>query len=272
MQGNPARYSSRLNIHRRFQSRFLPGERDLTIYVPPGYENAPNERYPVLYMQDGQNLFKREGAFVGSRTWRLDAVLDSGIASGSIAPLIVVGVDHAGGRRVIEYTPSVDWKLGGGEATRYGQMLAEEVLPFIASCYRVRLGAAHTGLGGSSLGALAALYLGLQHPNVFGRLAVFSPSVWWNHRAILDLVNEATAKLNAPRPRIWLDIGTAEGRRAVADADLLDRRLRIRGWRIGVDLKYTRIPSATHDETSWGDRAGDAISYLFPAQAEASKP
>lgn len=267
MQANPAKCGSRLCLHTQFQSRFLPGSRNLTVYLPPGYDEDPGHRYPVLTMQDGQNLFENGHAFVSCRTWRLNEALDLGIAARVLEPMIVVGVDHAGERRVAEYTPSVDWKLGGGEAVKYGQMLVEEVLPFIAANYRVKPGATNTGLGGSSLGALAALYLGLRHPNVFGRLAILSPSVWWNHRAILNLVSEAAARMRGPRPRIWLDIGEAEGRRAVADVDLLDRRLRLKGWRAGVDLNYRRFPNAAHDEASWGERAGAVLAYLFPAQA-----
>lgn len=238
------------------------------MYLPPGYDNWPERSYPVLYMQDGQNLFEREDSYISGRTWRLGATLDAGIASGVIAPLIVVGVDHAGERRVTEYTPSADWKLGGGEAAQYGRLLVEELLPFITANYRVKPGTAHTGLGGSSLGALAALYLGLQHADTFGRLAVLSPSVWWNHRVILNLVSESAARLSGPRPRIWLDIGEAEGRRAVADVDLLDRRLRLKGWRAGVDLSYQRFRDGAHNEMSWGERAGAALAYLFPAQTE----
>ena len=158
-----------------------------------------------------------------------------------------------------EYTPTVDWKMGGGEADKYGRLLVEELLPFVATQYRVKSGAANTGLGGSSLGGLAALYLGLKYPAVFGKLAVLSPSVWWNHRAILALVEEASQHL-ASRPRIWLDVGEGEGQRAVADTDLLASRLRA-----GSHLKYLRVPGGTHDEGSWAGRVRPMLRFLFPA-------
>ena len=264
-QMNPDERGSRLHVHRRFPSRFLPDERDVTVYLPRGYEQSPDQHYPVLYMNDGQNLFDEETAYVRGRTWRLAEMADAAIEAGEVVPLMIVGVGHAGERRLDEYTPTRDWKMGGGEADRYGRMLTEELLPFIGAHYRVRGDAGSTGLGGSSLGALAALYLGLRHADTFGRLAVVSPSVWWNHRVILTLVSEAAPRLGA-RPKIWLDIGEGEGRRAVADTELLERRLRSRGWRPGVELSYSLVPGATHDEAAWAMRVQPMLRFLFPAR------
>jgi len=261
---NPGERRSRLRVHARFHSRFLPDDRDVTVYLPAGYDEDADRSYPVLYMQDGQNLFSATDAFVMGRTWRIAESADAAITAGEVEPLILVGIAHAGERRVAEYTPTRDWKMDGGEADKYGRLLVEELLPFIAAGYRVQPGAAHTGLGGSSMGALAALYLGLKHEDTFGRLAVLSPSVWWNHRVILSLVGEAALKLRA-RPRIWLDVGDAEGKRAVGDVELLDRRLRAKGWREGVELHYERVPGGTHDEGAWAERVRPMLRFLFPA-------
>lgn len=259
--------SSRLHLYSRFHSLYLPDERDITVYLPPGYNEDLARSYPVLYMHDGQNLFNSEDhqdTFVKRHCWQMAETADLAIRAGEVEPLLIVGVANTGDRRLAEYTPTADWKLGGGEAAKYGRLLAEELLPFIAATYRVKPGAANTGLGGSSLGALATLYLGLHHEATFGKLAALSPSVWWNHRAILALVSETAPKLRA-RPRIWLDIGEAEGQRAIADADLLERRLRAKGWRDGVDLSYQRIPGGTHDEASWARRVRPMLRFLFPA-------
>lgn len=265
-QMNPEPEPTRLHLHSGFRSRFLPDSRDVTVYLPPDYHDDPEQTYPVLYMQDGQNLFDSENAFVKGRTWRMAQSADAAIASGEVEPLIIVGIANAGERRLAEYTPTRDWKLGGGEADKYGRMLTEELLPRIASQYRVRLGGSNTGLGGSSLGALAALYLGLRYSDVFGRLAVLSPSVWWNHRVILTLVSEAVPKLRS-RPRVWLDVGEAEGERAVADTELLERRLRAKGWRPGIDFSYQQIPGAMHDEAAWAQRVWPVLRFLFPARS-----
>lgn len=268
-QMNPDERRSRLRVHSGFHSSLLSNDRDVTVYLPPGYEQQQDRQYPVLYMNDGQNLFDDETAYVRGLTWKLAESADEAIAADEVEPLVIVGVANAGERRLAEYTPTRDWKMGGGEADTYGRMLTEELLPYIAAQYRVRTDEASTGLGGSSLGALAALYLGLRHPDVFGRLAVLSPSVWWNHRAILSLVGEAVTRPGpgvGAKPKVWLDIGEGEGRRAVADTEMLERRLRSRGWRSGVELSYSLIPEATHNEAAWAMRVRPMLRFLFPAR------
>lgn len=258
--------SPRLHRFTRFHSRFLPDDRDITIYLPPEYEGNPSAHYPALYMQDGQNLFDAGTPvdfYVRRSTWQMAETADAAIAAGEIEQILIIGISNTGHRRLAEYTPTSDWKLGGGEADKYGRLLVEELLPFIAAHYRVRPGAANTGLGGSSLGALAALYLGLKYPEAFGRLTVHSPSVWWNHRAIITLVQEMAPKLH-PKPRIWMDIGESEGERAIADTELLERRLRAEGWRDQADLKYQRFPGGSHDEASWARRVRPMLRFQFP--------
>lgn len=239
--------------------------REVTVYLPPGYEEDAGRAYPLLILQDGQNLFDPETAFIPGRTWRVAETADEAITQGEVEPLAIAGVANAGERRLAEYTPSRDWRLGGGEAAQYGEMLMGELLPLLRREYRLRSGAAETGLGGSSLGGLFSLWMGLREPGIFGKLAVLSPSVWWNHSYILSYVEGAGRRLK-DRPRIWLDAGDAEGRRTLADADALDARLRHHGWRQGVDLHYERVVGGTHDEGAWAERVGPMLRFLFPAK------
>jgi enterochelin esterase-like enzyme len=257
----------RLHLHTRFHSQFLPSDRDITVYVPPCYDASPERSYPVLYLHDGQNLFDPRTSFVPGRTWRVAETADAGIEAGEVEPLIIVGVANTGEQRLAEYTPTRDWRMGGGEAQRYGDLLAHELLPFIAGNYRVLEGPRHTGLGGSSLGGLVTLYLGLRHPGVFGQLSVMSPSVWWNHKSILSYVNERGPEIQH-KPRIWLDVGDSEGRRTLADAEQLERRLKASGWRSEIDLHYEAIPGGTHDESAWAERVGPMLRFLFPKVSE----
>ena len=254
----------RVHLHRHFHSGFLPTDRDVWVYVPRGYDEQPDRYYPVLYLQDGQNLFDPRTSFIPGRTWQVAETADAEIAAGTVEPLIIVGIANTGEHRLAEYTPTRDWKMGGGEADKYGKLLISDLLPFIASNYRVRHGLHHTGLGGSSLGGLVTLYLGLSYPEVFGRLAVMSPSVWWNHKSIIAWVNERAATLTH-HARMWLDVGDAEGRRTLADTDLLNRRLQARGWAPEQDLHYERVPGGTHDEAAWAQRVGPMLRFLFPA-------
>lgn len=253
---------ARVSLHPRFHSRFLPDDRDITVYVPPQYEEQPDRQFPVLYLHDGQNLFDPSTSFVPGRTWRVAETADAAIDAGEVVPLIIVGIANTGDRRLAEYTPVPDWKMGGGEADKYGRLIIEELMPFINANYRTLHDREHTGMGGSSLGGLVTLYLGLKHADLFSRLAVLSPSVWWNHKSIIGYVDEA--RLDR-RPRIWLDVGKAEGRRTLTDADQLEQRLRVDGWRPEMDLHYERVTGGTHDEASWAERVRPMLRFLFPA-------
>jgi predicted alpha/beta superfamily hydrolase len=251
----------RLDRHAGFQSRFLDRARDLVIYLPPGYDADLGRRYPVLYMHDGQNLFDPDTAYVRGQHWRLGEMADMLIAEGRVEPLIIVGVNHAGTARVTEYTPTRDARLGGGLAKAHGRFLTEELKPFVDGRYRTLSGRAYTGLGGSSLGGLSTLFVGLRHADVFSRLAVMSPSVWWGRKAILRYVAKAHPK---PATRIWVDIGSGEGRVAVADARRLREALVKAGWRDHDDLRYVEAPGATHSEASWAQRVGNVLEFLYP--------
>jgi predicted alpha/beta superfamily hydrolase len=255
---------SRLRLHRAFSSHYLPHARDLIVYLPPSYDQQPVRTYPVLYLQDGQNLFEERTSFLPGRTWGLREHADAAIAAGETEPLVIVGVCHAGPRRIAEYTFEPDAQHGGGEAEQYGLMLTRELMPWIAAEYRVRTGRADTGIGGSSLGALVSLYLGLRHPRLFGKLAVLSPSVWWNQRSILGYLNQHTPQL-PEQPRLWLDVGDREGLRTLEDAQMLLRRLLDHGWRPNENLHFEEIRGGTHGEASWAHRVRPVLKFLFPA-------
>ena len=256
----PARYL----VLRGFKSRFLPRPRDLYVYLPEAYLSEPARRFPVLYLNDGQNLMDGQLSYVVNQTWRAHAAAESLTSKGLIEPLILVGIGNTGRGRMLEYTPTRDPRYGGGEGARYGRLLLEELLPLIRGTFRTLDGPQHTGLGGSSLGGLISLGLGLDRPDVYGRLAVLSPSVWWDHRSLLEAVNHVRIPGGVPLPRIWLSMGTGEGLRHLRDTDLLDRRLVARGWRPGVDLRYVRTQRALHNEAAWANRFGETLEFLFP--------
>ncbi len=252
--------------HAGFHSNFLPDDRDVLVYLPPGYESETGRHYPVLYLHDGQNLFDGATSFVEGQEWHVDETAEDLISRGVIQPIIVVGIYNTGSHRMDEYTPTQDPRMGhGGKADLYGRMLTEELKPFIDTLYRTQKDASHTALGGSSLGGLVTLYIGLRYPKVFGKLAVMSPSVWWDKRTILHDVRHLTAK---PALKIWLDIGTAEGRRPqliVGDVRKLRDVLVRKGWKQGQDLMYVEAEGAGHNEGAWASRVGAMLRFLFPA-------
>lgn len=253
----------RIRYHRRFASKYLSTRRDLVVYLPPGYDAGARTRYPVLYLQDGQNLFDPATAF-GGEDWQADLTADQLIRRGAIQPLILVGIYNTGVRRISEYTPTRDPRLKkGGKAERYAQMLAREIKPFIDSEYRTVKSSSSTGVGGSSLGALTALTVGLRYPGVFGRLALISPSVWWDGGAVLRIVKDYRQR---ERARIWLDIGTEEGERPegmVEDARLLRDAFEAKGWRESENFRYREFQRAGHNEHAWAGRFGFVLEFLF---------
>jgi predicted alpha/beta superfamily hydrolase len=261
-----------LRRHEQFHSEFLAHDRDVLVWLPPGYEgstdvlrsfdeSSTNVRYPVLYMHDGQNLFEPETAFQKGEHWRVGETATELIEAGRIEPLIIVGIYNTGESRLNEYTPTDDVRLGGGHADDYGRMIVEELKPLIDLTYRTRPDAANTGVAGSSLGGLVSLHLGLTHPAVFSKIAALSPSVWWDRKAILKTVRQSRSK---PKLRLWVDMGTAEGHRGLDDARLLKAALVGLGFSDGVDLHYAEYEGATHSEQAWSERVGPMLEWLFP--------
>jgi predicted alpha/beta superfamily hydrolase len=249
--------AGRLEVIPSFASTILGNERQITLYVPPGYDEHPDRRYPVLYMQDGQNLFDDSRAFAGF-SWRLHRAADDAIGARTAQPMIIAGVDHMHAGRINEFTPVFDdAKKAGGRADDYGRMLVEELKPLIDSRYRTLPD--RTLIGGSSLGALVSLYLALTRDE-FRTAAVMSPSVWWHGRSILETVNETPR-----RPRIWLDVGGREGREAVGDVRALNERLLERGWN-ERNLHFFEDRRADHSERAWSGRARKVLEFLFPRE------
>ena len=246
--------------HEAFRSTYLEHDHTVMVFLPPGYDPDVAVRYPVLYMHDGQNVFDRATS-VGEE-WQVDETAHDLMTKGEIAPLIVVAVYNTGEHRIDEYAPTPDPdKGGGGRADDYGRMLVQELKPFIDREYNTLPGAASTGLGGSSLGGLLTMYLGVRYPTVFSRLAVMSPSVWWDDRMILREVGQLGAK---PATRIWLDSGTQEGAETITNTRALRDALFAKGWAEGTDLAYHEAEGGEHNEKSWSARVAPMLKFLYP--------
>ena len=159
--------------------------RRVWLYLPPSYVANPHRRYPVLYLQDGQNVFDEATAFAGE--WGVDETLNKLAAADKNPPsCIVVAIDNGGARRLSEYSPwaNAEYKQGG-EGDQYTDFLARTLKPYIDAHYRTQPEAAHTVVAGSSMGGLIAFYAGLKYPRVFGRVGVFSPAFWFAKDSLL---------------------------------------------------------------------------------------
>ena len=258
--------TGKIKRHRGFRSKILGNRRDVLVYLPRGYRRFSRRRYPVLYLQDGQNVFDAATSFA-SVEWGVDETAEQLIQKELIEPLIIVAIANTGKDRIHEYAPSpstifeleLEETCSRGLGRDYGRFLIEELKPYIDKKYRTQREAEFTGLGGSSMGGLVTMALGLWFPNVFTRLLVMSPAVWWDNEVIVRRVEELDGKLPL---KIWLDTGTNETgwERAQKLRDALVKK----GWRLQNDLHYMEIKGGDHSEAAWAARVDPALQFLFP--------
>ncbi|MBV7537080.1 esterase [Duganella sp. sic0402] len=226
------------------------GTRKLRIYLPPGYEDQPQQRYPVLYMHDGQNLFDPKTAAFGA-AWKMGANLDKLIASGAIQPIIVVGIDNAGAQRVDEYTPCCDKQYGGGKLDAYAAFIVDTVKPWADANLRTLKDREHTAIMGSSLGGIASVYIAQKYPQVFSMAGGVSSSFWWNEQMFIRQLPEA------PPVKFYIDAGT--------DNDGLEdtRKMRDAMKAKGYQLYYHEAEGGAHNEKSWAARVQLPLIWFF---------
>ena len=185
----------------------LRNQRKLYVYLPPSYAQS-DRHYPVIYMQDGQNLFDQALSYAGE--WQVDETMEALSREGIEA--IVVGVPNAGVRRIDEYSPFKDQRLRkGGRGDWYVAFLANTVKPLIDRDFRTLPEREHTGVLGSSMGGLISLYALFCRPEVFGFAGAMSPSLWFAHEAIFPYVQQADAR---PGRIIWISARTKAATRA----------------------------------------------------------
>ncbi|HEU4452084.1 MAG TPA: alpha/beta hydrolase-fold protein [Longimicrobium sp.] len=247
----------------------LSRTRRIWIYLPPDYA-ASSKRYPVLYMHDGQNVFDTATSYAGE--WGVDEALDSLHAAGDHGA-IVVAVDNGQQQRMNEYSPWVHPQAGGGEGDGYVDFIARTLKPYVDANYRTRPDAMSTGIMGSSMGGLISLYAALRHPDVFGRVGVFSPSLWFS----ADVFTMARAARHRPGQRWYFASGGREGPENDRGVVVQGQRMMIdslaaAGFRRGAELHDSAPEDGTHQEWFWRREFPAAYRWLFadPGAAAAS--
>ena len=215
------------------------------VFMPPGYGENPLRRYPVLYMQDGQNLFFPQEAFQGQH-WRIAETLTLLDAMNAIEPVIVVGI--------FPNDREHDYTQPGYEL--YGRFLTEILKPAIDTEYRTLSDAEHTAVMGSSLGGVVSFYLSWQHPEVFGMAACLSSTFGWR-----DDLRARVERERRPGVRIYLDSGwPGDNYEATRDMRAL---LSARGLVEGRDFHYLSFPQALHNESAWAMRVHVPMQLFF---------
>jgi predicted alpha/beta superfamily hydrolase len=255
-----------LRLH-EFESRLFRNRRMLRVWLPPEYDAERNRQryYPILYLNDGQNLFDKASSFAGVE-WEVDETADRLIRQEEIPPLIVVGIDNAQRERIREYLPyrAVNPPVLRPLGKRYPEFLIDEVMPFLFQRYRIARGPENTGLGGSSLGAIISLFTAIDRPGIFGRLLLESPSLFVSNRRLLRY---SRAFRQWPE-KVFLAMGTHEDgrperdRQVVEDVEELEHILKRAG--LGEDRLRVKIAEgAVHNEAEWAKRFPEALEFLF---------
>jgi predicted alpha/beta superfamily hydrolase len=247
-----------------FYMKQMDRYRRIWLYLPPGYEQS-TDSFPVLYMQDGQNLFDIKTAFAGE--WRIDEQLDSLIQIGG-RKAIVVGIENGGSFRISEYTPWPHPVYGGGGGDSYVDFLVNELKPIIDQQLRTRRGPEHTGIGGSSLGGLISIYGSLKYPEVFGKVLAFSNSFWISE-SIFNISGYSSDTI-VSYPDIYMVAGELEGGSQVSHMLRFRDSLWKSGW-LESDVMAIQHADGRHQESYWAREFAPAFQWLFGQAATATK-
>ncbi|NOU46946.1 MAG: T9SS type A sorting domain-containing protein [Bacteroidales bacterium] len=228
--------------------------RRIWVYLPPDYDTTTHS-YPVLYMQDGQNLFDAKTSFSGE--WEVDESLNQLFSQGYEVP-IVVGIDNGGSYRIGEYTPWKNNQYGGGDGEKYVDFIVETLKPYIDAHYRTNVTTESTGIMGSSLGGLISHYAMVTYPEVFSKIGIFSPSYWFS-----DSVYTYTAdNFDAMSIRAYLMAGDNESDETVPDLQEMATLLQNSGLS-GSNLQVEIVPGGQHNEALWRQQFVTAVKWLF---------
>jgi predicted alpha/beta superfamily hydrolase len=248
----------------------LHNRRDIMVYLPPSY-NQGSDRYPVLYMHDGQNLFDHATSFAGE--WCVDDTLEA-LARSEGLEAIVVGISNTGPSRLDEYSPFIDQAYGGGQGNHYIAFIANTLKPLIDDQFRTSPQRRKTGIMGSSMGGLISLYAFFRREDIFGFTGVMSPSLWFAKGAIYGYIESASYLPG----RIYLDSGTRElggsryslgkrvqSRRYYAGVRRMKRMLVYKGYWPTRDIMHVEEKWAGHSEDAWARRLPGALRFFLRA-------
>jgi enterochelin esterase-like enzyme len=267
----------------QFNSKTYGRAMTVRIWLPPGYGDAANttHKYPTLYLFDGQTAFDECTAFHNEHELKVDETVTKLINDHEIPPIIVIGIDSTE-HRAYEYSPYKDTITDPHAPEPIGKQLpsfiADEVIPFASSHYRVSDSAAQTAIGGTSLGGSAALYVSLTRPDLFGLALIQSPNLLLGNGQLL----RDTALLVRAPDRVVIGVGTTELNfpgidqflasagltRAEAEAGIVKMNQTLASNLQAAFIKHSQVklvidPGANHSSEYWARRMPDAISFLY---------
>ncbi|MEZ4966782.1 MAG: alpha/beta hydrolase-fold protein [Saprospiraceae bacterium] len=251
---DPAFYPDIQVVAKRFNLPQLRRRRRISVLLPWNYEKS-GRHYPVLYLQDGQNLFEENAPF---GTWGVDKKL-AALAQDGKGDFIVVAIDHGGKERIKEFLPYKSKQWGDGLGREYAGFLAETLKPYIDNNFRTLPGREHTGIGGSSMGGLISIYAGLMFPEVYSKFMIFSPSLWASPKIYAEPMRFAAY---APPAKFYLYGGSREGAGMVANLQHFREAVESNS-RGTVQVRLETDAHGKHNEARWGTEFPRAAGWLF---------
>lgn len=233
----------------------LNRKRRIWMYLPKSYASS-SKTYPVMYMNDGQNLFNEQTAAFGE--WGVDEILDS-IQKANGKECIIVGIDNGGDKRLSEYAPynfESNKKKITAEGKQYVDFIATTLKPFIDSKYRTKKAAENTFIAGSSMGAVISLYAMMQYPQVFGGAGIFSPAFW----TCKDLFVDAATFKNTSLFKIYFYCGYKEGKDMVDD---MDKMADVFANKVNIKMYRTTTEFGQHSEKYWHKEFAEFYNWML---------
>lgn len=242
-----------LLISDEFEIPQLNKTRKIWALLPHDYDNTA-ERYPVMYLQDAQNLFNEKAKY---GNWEIDKKL-AVMSEYKIGKIIIIAIEHAEEDRVKEYNVGKT-VLGKGQGKKYIRFVTDTLKPFVDQNFRTKTEREHTGIGGSSMGGLVSIFSGLKNPEVYGKLMIFSPSLW-----VVPELKINPAKADTADTKVYLYAGGNESDTMIEHVNKFQEDL-ISSEFVKDKMKINLSINAhgTHSETYWSDEFPKAIEWLF---------
>jgi predicted alpha/beta superfamily hydrolase len=241
-------------ISEEFEIPQLNKTRRVWALLPYDYHES-KESYPVLYLQDAQNLFNEKAKY---GNWEIDKKL-AVMSEYKIGKIIIIAIEHAEQDRIKEYNVGKTI-LGVGQGKKYIRFITDTLKPFVDKTYRTKTEREHTGIGGSSMGGLVSIFSGLMYPEVYGKLMIFSPSLW-----VVPKMDFANIDFSEPSDtKIYLYAGGDESATMIDHVKKFKKNMIQNEFvtsKMKINLSINTL--GKHNETYWSDEFPKAIEWLF---------
>ena len=246
-------------ISEEFEIPQLNKKRKVWALLPHDYD-VSKEHYPVMYLQDAQNLFNENAQF---GNWEIDKKL-AVMAEYNIGKIIIIAIEHADKERILEYNVG-NTVLGAGQGKQYIRFLTETLKPFVDKNFRTKTEREFTGIGGSSMGGLVSIFSGIMYPEIFGKLMIFSPSLW-----VVPKINLSFLDMSQPQEtRIYLYAGGDESATMIDHVKKFRKRLLKReNFSDKMKIRLSINEKGKHNEVFWSDEFPKAIEWLYFSNKE----